>query len=85
VRAVLRNPLKGEEWKNKGTEVAIAELHVGEFQAWRDDFIRESLSAKSTDLLYDSRLMLVSKADKLTKRCIRHHFRTNLRCKGAVF
>jgi uncharacterized protein YbjT (DUF2867 family) len=27
VRAVLRNPVKGGEWKNKGTEVAIAELH----------------------------------------------------------
>jgi NAD(P)H dehydrogenase (quinone) len=27
VRAVLRNPAKGGEWKNKSTEVAIAELH----------------------------------------------------------
>jgi NAD(P)H dehydrogenase (quinone) len=27
VRAVLRNAVKGGEWKNKGTEVAIAELH----------------------------------------------------------
>jgi uncharacterized protein YbjT (DUF2867 family) len=27
VRAVLRNPAKGGEWKNRGTEVAIAELH----------------------------------------------------------
>jgi NAD(P)H dehydrogenase (quinone) len=27
VRAVLRNPVKGEEWKSKGAEVAIAELH----------------------------------------------------------
>jgi NAD(P)H dehydrogenase (quinone) len=27
VRAVLRNPVKGGEWKNKGTDVAIAELH----------------------------------------------------------
>jgi len=27
VRAVLRNPVKGGEWKNKGAEIAIAELH----------------------------------------------------------
>jgi len=27
VRAVLRNPVKGGEWKNKGAEVAVAELH----------------------------------------------------------
>jgi uncharacterized protein YbjT (DUF2867 family) len=27
VRAVLRNPAKGGEWKNKSAEVAIAELY----------------------------------------------------------
>jgi NAD(P)H dehydrogenase (quinone) len=27
VRAVLRNPVKGREWKNKGAEIAIAELN----------------------------------------------------------
>ena len=27
VRAVLRNPVKGGEWKTKGAEIAIAELH----------------------------------------------------------
>ena len=27
LRAVLRNPLKGGDWKNKGAEIAVAELH----------------------------------------------------------
>jgi hypothetical protein len=49
--------------KNNAAE--IYDWDISEFQAWRDDFIRESLSAKSTDLLYDTRLMLAGKADTL--------------------
>ncbi|HAL81614.1 MAG TPA: hypothetical protein DCO83_04750 [Mucilaginibacter sp.] len=36
-----------------------------QFDEWRDSFLKESLAAKSTDLLYDSRLWMTAKSDQI--------------------
>jgi NAD(P)H dehydrogenase (quinone) len=63
VRAVLRNPVKGGEWKTKGAEIAIAELHDAEglenaFKNTSGVFVMTPPLFNSNDPLSDHNQML---------------------------
>jgi len=63
VRAVLRNPVKGGEWKNKGAEVAVADLHdsVSLENAFKNTlgvFVMTPPLSESNDPLNDHNQML---------------------------
>jgi len=72
VRAVLRNAAKGEEWKNKGAEVAMAELHdmlslENAFRNTSGIFVMTPPMFDSNDPLADHNRMLEALATAIKK------------------
>lgn len=72
VRAVLRNPVKGGEWKTKGAEVAIAELHdavslENAFKNAKGIFVMTPPLLDSNDPLSDHNQMLDALVSAITK------------------
>jgi NAD(P)H dehydrogenase (quinone) len=72
VRAVLRNPAKGWEWKNKGAELAIAELHdavslENAFKNTKGIFVMTPPLSDSNTPLSDHNQMLEALVSAITK------------------